>query len=366
MTGLWVDSGRIVAAVEPGGSMSSRAAENLFWLGRYAERAEDTVRLLRVVHDRRNDFAHDTNPAGKACLRALLVALTEVTATRPGFAHGAVNLDDPGPELDALALDDRRPGTLAYSVRRLLDAAHTVRDQLSLDTWLVISGLHRELLDQPSLGRGTLAQVLGSLLALAGLGAESMVRDPGWRLMDAGRRIERGAQLAALLRSTVTTEHDAGTESLMLESVLTTAESIITYRRRYRSHAHLETMLDLLLLDPDNPRSLAHQLDLLLEDVRALPAAPGAPRVSDAEKHALETSTVLRLADTATLAESHASGDGGGRTRPELAAFLARVIDGLHATADAIARANFEEQLPQRSVLTPADPGAARVSRMFL
>jgi uncharacterized alpha-E superfamily protein len=149
--------------------------------------------------------------------------------------------------------------------------------------------------------------------------------------------------------------------------VLTTAESIITYRRRYRSHAHLETMLDLLLLDPDNPRSLAHQLDLLLEDVRALPAAPGAPRVSDAEKHALETSTVLRLADTAALAGSEpAPGDGGARIRPELAGFLGRVIDGLHATADAIARANFTEQLPQRSMLTPADPGAARVSRKFL
>ena len=209
--------------------------------------------------------------------------------------------------------------------------------------------------------------MLGSLLALAGLGAESMVRDPGWRFMDAGRRIERGCQLAALLRSTVTTEHDAGTDSLLLESVLTAAESIITYRRRYRSHAQLETMLDLLLLDPDNPRSLAHQLDLLLEDVRALPAAPGAARVSEAEKHALETSTVLRLADTATLATSRLAAPGRRRPdRPELAAFLARVIDGLHATADAIARANFEEQLPQRSVLTPTDPGAARVSRMFL
>jgi uncharacterized circularly permuted ATP-grasp superfamily protein/uncharacterized alpha-E superfamily protein len=369
MTGLWLDSGRIVAAVEPGGSMSSRAAENLFWLGRYAERAEDTVRLMRVVHDRRNDFAHDTNAAGKACLRALLVALTEVTVTYPGFSPGGPGLDDPGPELESLALDDNRAGTLAYSVRRLLDAAYTVRDQLSLDTWLVISGLHRELLDQPALGRGTLGQVLNSLLALAGLGAESMVRDPGWRFMDAGRRIERGAQLAALLRSTMSAEHDAGTESLLLESVLTAAESIITYRRRYRSHAHLETMLDLLLLDPDNPRSLSHQLDLLLDDVRALPVAAGAPRVSDAEKHALETSTMLRLADTAALARSQPgadSGAGGGRSRPELARFLGRVIDGLHATADAIGEANFTEQLPQRSVLTPADPGAARVSRMFL
>src|SRR5439155_14085948 len=86
MTGLWIDSGRIVVAVEPGGSMTSRAAENLFWLGRYAERAEDTVRLMRVVHDRHNDFAHDTNPAGKSCLRELLVVLTEVKATYHGFA----------------------------------------------------------------------------------------------------------------------------------------------------------------------------------------------------------------------------------------------------------------------------------------
>src|SRR5207253_9081740 len=97
-------------------------------------------------------------------------------------------------------------------------------------------------------GASTLGQVRGSLLALAGVGAASMVRDPGWRFMDAGRRIERGCQLAALLRSTVTVEHGPATESLLLESVLTTAESIITYRRRYRSHAHLATMLDLLLL----------------------------------------------------------------------------------------------------------------------
>ena len=158
----------------------------------------------------------------------------------------------------------------------------------------------------------------------------------------------------------MTVENDAGTESLLLESVLTTAESIITYRRRYRSHAHLATLLDLLLLDPDNPRSLARQLDLLLEDVRALPTPPGAPRVSGAEKHALETSTVLRLADTAALAAV------SGGARPELAGFLTRVIAGLHATADAIAGANFTEQLPQRSVLTPADPAAARASRVFL
>ena len=81
----WFRSGPAVAAVDPAASMSSRAAENLFWLGRYAERAEDLVRLVRVVNDRRNEFEHGANPAGTVCLRVLLAALTHTTTTYPGF-----------------------------------------------------------------------------------------------------------------------------------------------------------------------------------------------------------------------------------------------------------------------------------------
>jgi uncharacterized circularly permuted ATP-grasp superfamily protein/uncharacterized alpha-E superfamily protein len=349
MTGLWLDTGPPTAALEAGAAIPARAAENLFWLGRYAERAEGVVRLLRVTHERRNDFQGGRNRAGNECVAALLAALTHVTTTYPGFVGPGADklLADPGPELSSLAVDDSRPGTLAYAVRRLLDATTSVRDQLSLDTWLVVSGLHRELLDVPALGRATLGRVLASLLALSGLAAESMVRDPGWYFMDAGRRIERAVQLSALLRSTVTVRRETASDSLLLESVLTAAESIITYRRRYRSHAQLETLLDLLLLDPDNPRSLVHQIDLLIEDLRELPAKPGGPRVTAAEKHALETATAVRLADTAVLA---AAGDDG--RRPELDAFLGRVVSGLHATADALAADHFLVLAPQQQVVS--------------
>lgn len=347
MTGLWLDTGPATAAPDAGAAMPARAAENLFWLGRYAERAEGVVRLLRVTHERRNDF-QGGNPAGNQCVAALLTACTHVTTTYPGFVGSDAEalLASPGPELASLAVDDTRPGTLAYAVRRLLDATTSVRDQLSLDTWLVVSGLHRELLDVPTLGRATLGRVLASLLALSGLAAESMVRDAGWHFMDAGRRIERAVQLSALLRSTVTSRRDPATDSLLLESVLTAAESIITYRRRYRSHAQLETLLDLLLLDPDNPRSLVHQLDLLINDLRELPVKPGSPRVTPAEKHALETATAIRLADTARLSAA----DGDGR-RPELDAFLARITAGLHATADALAADHFLAIVPQQQVV---------------
>ncbi len=368
MAGVWISSGPPVPAVEPEASISSRSAENLVWLGRYAERAEGVLRMLRVVHDRRNDFADGSNPAGTACVRVLLAALTEVTATQPGFAGGGEDVEarlaDPGAELQSLAMSAERPGTLAFAIRHLVDAAHAARDQLSMDTWLVVSSMQRDLLEVPTLDRVTLQRVLASLLALAGLGAESLVRDPGWRFLDAGRRIERGAQLASLLRATVTEERDAATDSLILESLLIATESILTYRRRYRSHAQLETLLDLMLLDPDNPRSMRYQLDRLLEDLRALPGHPGPVGASAAEKLVLEAWTALRVADTARLADADLLARPS--VRAPLDGLLVAIEQGLYAAADALAVEHFTPVRPQRDLATPADPRAARASHWFL
>ena len=354
LSGFWLQPGPPVSAIDPAGSMSSRAAENLFWIGRYAERAEGVARLLRTVHDRRNEFQHSPNPAGAECLQVLLSSLTRLTSTYPGFAtDGAADrLAAPDDELLALVVDEDRPGTLAYAVDRLLAAANAVRDQLSTDTWMVVGNLQREILELRNASSGrqtvvahTLGQVTQSLLAFSGLAGESMVRDPGWRFMDAGRRIERGVQLASLLQATVTVERGTATDSLLLESALITAESIITYRRRYRSHAQLETILDLLVLDADNPRSLAYQVDRLAEDVRHLPAPHQGARLSKCERLVLETATALRLADTATLAVPGPDG-----ARPLLDAFLHRIIGLLHRTSDAIDAESFVHSLPQRAM----------------
>lgn len=355
LSGFWLRPGPPVTAIDPAGSMSSRAAENLFWIGRYAERAEALTRLLRMVHDRRNDFQHSPNPAGAECLQVLLGALTRVTSTYPGFvADGAeARLAAPDEELLALVVDEDRPGTLAYAVHRLLVAAHDVRDQLSTDTWMVVGNLEREILGLRTAahGRGTvvahtLGQITQSLLAFSGLAGECMVRDPGWRFMDAGRRIERGVQLAMLLRDSVTVERGTATDSLLIESALIAAESIITYRRRYRSQAHLETILDLLLLDAENPRSLAYQVDRLADDVRLLPSPDSGVRLSRSERLVLEAATALRLADSAALA---APGPDGGR--PELDGLLDRIIGLLRRTAEVIDSESFVHSLPQRAMV---------------
>ncbi len=368
LSGFWLHEGPAAAAAEPS-AMSPRAAENLFWLGRYTERAEAAARLLRVTLDRQTDFQHGLNPAGLACLHALLEALTHVTTTYPGFVgEGArERIAAPGAEIVSLATARERPGSLAHAVHHALDAAVAVRDQLSLDTWLVVGSLDAALADlaQPSDDRQldlqrSLRQVMHGLLALHGLAAESMVRDPGWRLMDAGRRIERALQLTALLRATMVRAHGTAIDSLLYESVLIALESIVTYRRRYRSQAHAATLLDLVLTDGANPRSLAYQLAQLQEDLAALPDHDRT-RLSPADRLVLQCATDLRLVDTETLATL--DGDGG---RPALDAFLRTITDRLRAAADALRDQHFPPSLPQRALTEPPGLGGGETLHMDL
>jgi len=358
LTGFWLDSGPAVQGIDPMASIPSRAAENLWWLGRYAERAEAITRLLRVAYDRRNDFQGSANPAGIESLRALLVALTHTTATYPGFVGDGAQrrLESPGRELLELVVDDGRTGTLAHSVRALLDAAYAVRDQLSADTWLVVGALDREILelgepmhDPQAVVSTALQRVMQGLLALGGLRSESMVRDLGWRFMDAGSRLERGLQLLSLLQATLLDARSVATDSLVLESVLTAAESIITYRRRYRSHAQLQTLLDLLLLDGGNPRSLVFGLQRLAEDLDGLPVGPDR-RLREEQRLVLEASTALRLADTEVLVEQNERGH-----RPALESFLGEVRGKLLEAAAAVDRVHFVHLLPRASLVGPAD-----------
>jgi len=353
-SGFWLHRGPLEAS-DPAGDLPSRTAENLFWLGRYAERAEATVRLLRAVLDRRTEFDTGVNPAGTEVLHGLLAALTHLTGRYPGFVgDGATDrLADPEPELLGTIVDAERPGSLAFSLRALLDAANAARDQLSGDTWAVLGNVERELvpLSQPlrdlqSAVQTALTGVLRSLLALAGLANESMVRDPGWAFMDAGRRIERAQLLARLLRATLVPVRGTAADSLMFESVLVTTESIITYRRRYRSHAQAAAILDLLVLDDGNPRSLAHQLSRLEEDLAAF--VPTRTGLTDERRRLLEVATAVRVADTEHLALVD------GDHRPGLALFLDDVVARLGAVAETIEASHFTHLSPQVLVGVPA------------
>jgi hypothetical protein len=130
------------AAVVP--VLAPRVAEDLFWLGRYAERAEDTARLLRVVHDLAEDHGRRPQTAGGRALSVLLAATGQVTGQLTDTSGFDAEQDRPTPphrELARLTVESGRPGSLGFAVRHTLRVAQAVREQLSLDTWIVLGSL---------------------------------------------------------------------------------------------------------------------------------------------------------------------------------------------------------------------------------
>lgn len=325
----WVQEGPAPRNLAAG--ISPRVAEDMYWFGRHAERAEAATRLLRAVGDRWDDFHSSGGTTGGQALAILQDALHDVVA--------------PGEPIEVL-LDGSRPGTVAHSVHRMTGAAAAVRDQLSGDTWPALSALERALgrqreAHQEPAGRPegqTLARILESLLALQGLNAESMVRDSGWYLMDAGHRLERAQFLVDTLAATLTRRRSAAIDSLVLESVLIANESIITYRRRYQTRANVETALDLLLLDARNPRSLLFQLHHLEANLTAVPA----PRRSGPRDQLLrEIGDLLAELDTRVVAATDSQGQ-----RPRLVELLDSVGWRLRELDEEIRRVHFVRAIP--------------------
>ena len=315
--------GRWATAISPG------AAEDLFWFGRYTERTEAMVRLIRAVADRWEDYHLLPRSTGGRCLAVLMESVTEIAG--PG-------------SLTELVLDEDRRGSVAFAVDSSTRAATAVRDQLSSDTWLALSSIERALnRERARQRRGTgeelglgrvLARSLEGLLALAGIGAESMVRDVGWWLMDVGKRVERAQHLVMVLRATVTQRRSAMVDSMILESVLIAHESVITYRRRSQTHARVDTFLELLLLDEANPRSLAYQLEEIRADLMSMPAA-GA-RVTARDQLLTDLHDLLVELDPVAVIVADSDGH-----RPRLAELLESLQWRLDELAREIARVHF-------------------------
>jgi uncharacterized circularly permuted ATP-grasp superfamily protein/uncharacterized alpha-E superfamily protein len=298
---------------------SPRVLSEQFWIGRYAERAEGAARLLTVTRERYDEYHREPGDRadlpGSAVVPVLLRALTRITGTDGGDVDDTALVAAAPDMLWSLTTDRRRPGSLAQSVEGLGLALRAVRDQMSNDTWMVITGVERALQhagDAPTVAALALPThlVLAGMLALAGVADESLVRDIGWTMMDIGRRIERGLALTTLLDSTLTADRGPA-EPAVIEAVLVACESSVTYRRRNPGTTSVAAVAELLLFDADNPRSLAFTLERLRADLRALPGATGSSR---AERLVDDLATRLRRTAPAALAEVGADG-----RRPALA-----------------------------------------------
>jgi len=252
--------------VNPSAKLPSRAAENLFWFGRYGERCDASVRLLRVAMAGVLDHGGE-RPAG--------VLPTLLLARRFGLIEAG---EDPGNALLRAATHPEE--ALNRQLRRLTRVAFSLRDRLSGDNWRALN----QLIDDPVFQRDAasalplplpqalvwLDGLVTSLMTLSGFVLDGMTRSLGWRFLSIGRRVERLANLCAALQIAVHEGRD-GTPDWLLDL----ADSGVTYRARYLVAPEWLPVLDLLLRDETNPRSVAFQVKGLSEYIERLESSHG-------------------------------------------------------------------------------------------
>jgi uncharacterized circularly permuted ATP-grasp superfamily protein/uncharacterized alpha-E superfamily protein len=342
---IWTQPKRnqhINAVTEP---LTSRAADNLFWVGRHLERIEAATRLLRTILLKLRETLEFKDPVDDECLKVLLRTLTQVTGTYPGFVKGdAQLLKTPEAELLSLAKEGHRKGSLTANIHALVQAAFNIRDLWSQDTWRSVDNIQRRWQQRVVNNDITVEQLqnhlddlITGIVAFTGLTSESMTREAAWLMLDSGRRLERALSLIALLRSTLTLRHEETLQNQVLEAVLVSTDSLTIYQRRYRSFIQLPMVLELLLLDETHPRSVAYQLHQLSIHVDALPRVKSKSRLSEEERLILKTYTDLRLCNMSEL--TLANENEGIYTDLEI--LLSNTTDLLWRFAEVIAEAYF-------------------------
>jgi uncharacterized alpha-E superfamily protein len=356
---------RPVALSRGRSELPSRVADNLYWLGRYAERAEALTRLSRVLGARIAELAGQKDLDRSSELAALLAALhaqTQFLYSADIPAVEAPSLADAEAQLVAAVSDLDNVGSLTSVVRSMRHAAGLVRDRISLDTWRVLAVLEEEIERLRLVGGPNplgdivdlLNRVVIALAAFSGLAMESMTRGQAWRFLDLGRRLERAVSLLTLLRSTVV-ETSGDRERPLLEAVLEIADSGMTYRRRYLATLQTPPVVDLLVTDDGNPRSVLFQVRALVDHVRALPPLPGSGVVPPQLRLSLSALHELELADIERLCQP----DERGRRSA-----LAELLRGLGTTLPALSESLSNGYLSHAMVtrhLTQDDPhGRAR------
>ena len=248
------------------GNLPSRAADNLFWFGRYLEREEATLRLVRCLAARAVDPDSPMDGATQSLeqLRAVLVEWGAISKAR-----SAKNID-----CAEKALRDPEAGGSALSIARAARyAASVIRERLTQQTWQLICRLETLIVETP---KRTLTEAeildsvdeaLNTIAALSGLFDENFNRGAGWIFYELGRRIERGINTCRFLRQF---GHQDATEH-NLDVMLDLIDSQITYRSRTLIGVALAPVRDMALLDPYNPRSVAYQSRLIESHISNLP-----------------------------------------------------------------------------------------------
>jgi uncharacterized alpha-E superfamily protein len=258
-------------------NLPSRVAENLFWMGRYLERADSMLRLMRVV------LSHvtATSSLSDQMVILLLQSVTKQIKVLPDRVNKKQFLQDAFEECFDILVNAKKAGSVTSSVYAMIRCVSEVREFLSADSQRIINDINDQvmLLDHTLVNNfphgkteESLNSLVTGLIALSGSIQESMTRGSGWYFFTLGRKIERGIQTATLLESLIiTTLKIQNNKIIAWEVLLKTVESLYSYRQLYGTKLSAKNIFKHLLLDITNPRSIIYQLEIIQRYLGKLP-----------------------------------------------------------------------------------------------
>lgn len=338
-----------IVVTRDGADLPSRVAENLFWLGRYGERLDNRSRLLReslgcLVEEGQWRLADTILPDLFSALNLPLPAGLDpnLEPVPEATEAGQISTADQFAQLRAALLDVLRADTdLPWLFHSLLHNGRAVRDHLGDDAWRTLNSLRQKVQQLPQIqganaAQHSLEEIITLLAALFGLCNETMPHHYGWRFMDIGRITDRCIASLELLRLTMINAQNPGPD--LWEHVLSATDNLTVYRRRYRSQLYPAAILDLLLFDETNPRSVGYMLGRLQRQIEQLPhPEENTPFRSRETRLIIQATSQLHLVDLDSLADLEQSSSA----QQALADLLNALATPLYQLSDAVANSYF-------------------------
>ncbi|KJD33038.1 hypothetical protein PK35_08710 [Tamlana nanhaiensis] len=354
----WDNSCRI--SIADINDLPSNTAENLFWSGRYLGRALVTARYLRMVLNRMNQQHYDVSYSNTESLTILYKSVTNITSTFPGFvgANSKDTLKNPLKELTSLIMDDTRIGSFAQTMMSFNHSYYSLRSLWSKDMWRVFDSIKKlwgKFKEDKNYSIITLTKLLDRiitrLIAFMGLIEESILVNQGLLLYFIGLQTEQAMMHVAKCRSLLVPKYEEHLQYEILESFLSSHESLNIYRYSYRSYLSIENVINLVLLDKEYAKSLTYQLKRIKKDLDRLPNTDleAVNVCKETIEKAYNIIKELHVGDLIELDETES-------VRQKLDDVLAELSELLHETSLAISDTYFNHAYQQTQLVTQNFP----------
>ena len=292
--------------------LPSRAAENLFWVGRYTQRVIRTSRFIRIVLRNLTQKNYIYGSHDSESLKALLKTVTHITDTYPGFVNDAEEeMNKPLPEIHQLICNPERAGSVLYTLSNLLKSMYAARDRWTVDSWPIIDEIENikrriAVLEPDGIRHAfsLLDQLTSGLLSFSQMTHQSMYRSDGRIMYRMGQLIEEILMELAQYKSIISQKHEESVEFQLLEALLLSNQNLSSYRSVYRTSLDVSPSLDLLFLNNQNPTSIFSQLEELLKYSRRLAQKDGGTNDNEISRLVFESYSLVRLMNIDTLIKS--------------------------------------------------------------